>query len=472
MRQVTIDPITRIEGHLRVEIKVEGGKIVQARCSGALFRGLEIILLGRFPLDAQRITPRICGVCPVAHATAAALALDTALGVEENIPQNGWLLRNLIYAANWLHNHVLHFYHLALPDYLDPKGTPLAGLLAAELGDRRFSPEENQTLLEHYALALEVRRKAHELVAIFGGKMPHEVGIVPGGVTQKPGLAEVTAFRFRLREIRDFLENIYVKDVLLLAARYPDYFALGRVGRLLSFGAFPEPSRTRVFPAGSLQDGAVQPLDCEGIAEEVARSWYAGGAGHPRAGQTEPDPYKAEAYSWIKAPRYKGKALEVGPAARVFLASHLGPGDFAKLAGELLSEARISLEQLSSAMGRHLARAIEALFLAQRMETWLAELEINGPVAVPFGIPSEATGQGLTDAPRGALGHWLRIERGVIAHYQVISPTTWNASPRDEQGQPGPIEEALEGTPVSGDGLLEAGRIVRSFDPCLACAVQ
>lgn len=472
MRQVTIDPITRIEGHLRVEIKVEDGKIVQARCSGALFRGLEIILLGRFPLDAQRITTRICGVCPVAHATASALALDMALGIAEDVPPNGRLLRNLIYAANWLHNHVLHFYHLALPDYIDPRGTPLASLLAAEPADRRFSPAENHRLLEHYVLALEVRRKAHELVALFGGKMPHEVGIVPGGVTHKPKLSEITAFRFRLREIREFLENVYVKDVLLLALRYADYFSLGRVGRLLSFGAFPEDSHTRAFPAGSLQNGEVQSLDPQGIKEEVAWSWYAGEDGHLSAGKTAPDPYKAGAYSWIKAPRYQGKPFEVGPAARVSLTLRLGSPDFLELAQDLMREAKISAEQLSSAMGRHLARAIEALFLAQRMETWLAGLEVGGPVATPFRIPHESMGRGLTDAPRGALGHWLRIEHGLIAHYQVISPTTWNASPRDGRGQPGPIEEALEGTPVSGDGLLEAGRIVRSFDPCLACAIQ
>lgn len=472
MRQLIIDPITRIEGHLRVEIKVEGGKIVHAQCSGALFRGLEIILLGRFPLDAQRITTRICGVCPVAHATAAAMALDMALGIEEHIPRNGWLLRNLIYAANWLHNHILHFYHLALPDYLDPQGTPLAGLLAAEPTDRRFSPAENQRLLEHYMLALEMRRKAHELVAIFGGKMPHEVGIVPGGVAHSPGLAELTAFRFRLREIRGFLENVYVPDVLLLASRYTDYFSLGRVGRLLSFGAFPEGSHTRAFPAGSLQNGEVRPLDPQGIKEEVACSWYAEKADHPSAERTTPDLYKAGAYSWIKAPRYQGRSFEVGPAARVALALRVGSPDFHALAQDLLGEAKADAQQLSSVMGRHLARAIEALFLAQRMETWLAQLEVDGPVAAPFRVPSAAVGQGLTDAPRGALGHWLRIERGVIAHYQVISPTTWNASPRDERGQPGPIEEALEGTPVTGDGRLEAGRIVRSFDPCLACAVQ
>lgn len=472
MHTISIDPITRIEGHLRVEIKVEGGKIVQARCSGALFRGLELILIGRFPLDAQRLTTRICGVCPIAHATAACLALDQAAGVLENIPPNAWLLRNLVYAANWLHNHILHFYHLALPDYLDARHSPLAGLLATDSEDRRFSHEENSQLLAHYLKALEARRKAHELVALLGGKMPHEVGIVPGGFAYRPTLAEIAAFRYRLKEIRAFLEDVYIKDVLLLAWRYPEYFQVGRVGRLLSFGAFPDVQNKRLFPAGLWENGRVEPLDPCALREELAFSRYVGRSGHPWEERAQPAPQKQGAYSWIKAPRYQGKAFEVGPAARALLAMHFGVPRFKELAEDLLREAQATPDQFSSVMGRHLARALEALFLADQMEGWLALLAPHGPVALPVRVPQEAEGQGLTDAPRGALGHWLRIEQGRIAHYEVISPTTWNASPRDELGQPGPIEQALEGTAVRKDGLLEAGRVIRSFDPCLACAVQ
>ncbi|MFN3346806.1 MAG: nickel-dependent hydrogenase large subunit [Candidatus Bipolaricaulaceae bacterium] len=472
MRTINIDPITRIEGHLRVEITVEGGRIVQARCSGALFRGLEFILIGRFPPDAQRLTTRICGVCPIAHATAASLALDQAAGVLESIPQNAWLLRNLIYAANWLHNHVLHFYHLALPDYIDASHSPLSSLLATPGEDHRFSQEENGQLLAHYLQALEVRRKAHELVALLGGKMPHEVGIVPGGVASRPTLAEIVAFRHRLREIRAFLEGVYLKDVLLLVRRYQEYFRVGRVGRLLSFGAFPDAQNRRLFPAGVWEDGHVEPLVPQALQEDLAFSRYLGESGHPSRERAQPAPQKQGAYSWIKAPRYRGKAFEVGPAARALLAIHLGVPGFQGLAEDLLREAQATPDQLSSVMGRHLARAMEALFLAGQMERWLDLVDPHGPVALPVRVPREAAGQGLTDAPRGALGHWLRIEQERIAHYQVISPTTWNASPRDELGQPGPIEQALEGTPVRGDGLLEAGRIVRSFDPCLACAVQ
>lgn len=472
MPTLTIDPITRIEGHLRVEIKVEDGRIVQARCSGALFRGIELILIGRHPWDAQRLTTRICGVCPIAHATAAAFALDQAAGVEETVPNNGRLLRNLIYSANWLQNHILHFYHLALPDYLDGSHPPLAGLLGVENEDVRFSSEENARLLEHYVVALDVRRKAHELVALFGGKMPHEVGIVPGGAAHRPTLAEISAYRFRLREIRAFLEETYVKDVLLLAQRYQNYFELGQVRRLLTFGAFPEGKEQRFFPAGVCENGAIEPLDPQAIREALAFSRYQGEGAPPALGRTAPDPHKEGAYSWLKAPRYRDKAHEVGPAARVYLALQLGPARLQALAQDLMREAHARPEALSSVMGRHLARAIEALCLAERMELWLEELDPGAAVAVSVRAPAEAEGQGLTDAPRGALGHWLRIEHGRIAHYQVISPTTWNAAPQDERGQPGPIEDALEGTPVRGDGLLEAVRIVRSLDPCLACAVH
>ena len=475
MRVVAVDPITRIEGHLKVELTVEDGRIVRARSSGALFRGIEIILVGRHPLDAQRITTRICGVCPIAHSTAASFALDEALGISQDIPQNGRILRNLIYAANWLHNHILHFYHLSLPDYVSFRGLPLSEFLSSGVEEERFSSEENEKLVQHYLAALEVRRKAHELLALLGGKMPHDMAIVPGGVCFRPDPATLLAFRFRLAEIRGFLENIYVSDVLLLCRRYADYFEIGKVRRLLTFGAFPEGNfglEGRLFPAGLVKDGEPEKFDPQQILEGVESSWYRGEKAHPWENSTQPDPQKVEGYSWVKAPRYKGEAYEVGPAARVALSLLWGPQDFRILARELLGEAGVGPEALSSVMGRHLSRAIEAVFLAKRMDGWLSQVDLDQPVAKAFHVPPEAEGQGLTDAPRGALGHWVRIKDGKIAHYQVISPTTWNASPRDERGKPGPIEEALEGTKVGDNALLVAGRIVRSFDPCMACAVQ
>ncbi len=469
MNRVAIDPITRIEGHLRVEIQVEDGVIREARCSGALYRGLEQILVGRHPLDAQKITQRICGVCPLAHSTAASLCLDDALGLTP--PRNGQLLRNLIYGANFLHNHILHFYHLALPDYLSSWALPGA-LSPGTDEDRRFFREESQELAEHYLKALEMRRKAQELVALFGGKMPHDMSIVPGGVTYRPTLGEVAAFRFRLKEIAGFIEGTYIPDILLLAERYHDHFQLGRVGKLLTFGCFPL-DEGRLFPAGAIFDGEFVPFDPGEIREGFAHSWYSGdGPQPPWEEEAAPDLDKAGAYSWIKSPRYRGEPCEVGPAARAAVGLQVGSPEFQSLAQDLLREANASPAALSSVMGRHLARGIEALFLARAMERWLSELNLFAPVAVEYKIPEESGGQGLVDAPRGALGHWIRISGKIIARYQVIAPTTWNASPRDGEGKPGPIEQALQGTVVSGDGTLEAGRIVRSFDPCLACAIQ
>ncbi len=485
MRTVLVDPITRIEGHLRIELRVEDGLIREAYSSGGLYRGLEEILVGRHPLDAQKITSRICGVCPLAHSLAAAYCLDDALGLAGRVPPTGRLLRNLIYGANFLHNHVLHFYHLALPDYLDPSLlsgnlAALGGLLSAGVsaGESRFSASETGELVAHYVEALEIRRRAHELEALLGGKMPHDMAIVPGGVTYRPGLPEVASYRFRLKEIRDFMENRYLPDVFLLLERHHDHFALGRVGNLLSFGCFPvEDGMTgvagRLFPAGIVRSGQVEPLDIAAVTESVARSWYEGdGADAPLSGRAEPTPGRDGGYSWVKSPRYGGEPFEVGPAARVRIGLGLGDAAFRRLAQDLLREAGVGPEDLSSVAGRHVARAIEARYLSQVLDGWLDALDLQGPIAVPFAIPAEAEGCGLTCAPRGALGHWVRIEDGKIGRYQVIAPTTWNASPRDADGVRGPIEQALTGTRVNGDGLVEAGRIVRSFDPCLACAVQ
>lgn len=459
--------------------------IREAYSSGGLYRGLEEILVGRHPLDAQKITSRICGVCPLAHSLAAAYCLEDAMGLSAQIPPNGRLLRNLIYGANFLHNHLLHFYHLALPDYLDPSVLPgsraaLGGLLSSGVpaGEGRFSVSETEGLVSHYVEALDVRRRAHELEALFGGKMPHDMAIVPGGVTHRPDLSEVESYRFRLKEIRDFVESRYLPDLLLFLARHRDHFEIGRGRNLLSFGCFPSRDGAsgvsdRLFPAGVFRAGRVEPLDVAEITESIASSWYEGEeAGAPLAEQPEPAPGRDGSYSWVKSPRYGGETFEVGPAARVRIGLEQGEAAFRDLAREFLREAGVGPDDLASVAGRHLARGIEARYLACKLDEWVAALDLGGPIAAPFAIPDEAEGCGLTCAPRGALGHWVRIRDGRIRNYQVISPTTWNASPRDGPGVPGPIEQALVGTRVKGDGLVEAGRIVRSFDPCLACAVQ
>jgi hydrogenase large subunit len=250
--KIRIDPVTRIEGHLAVEAVIDSGQVKEARSAGTLFRGFEIILKGRDPRDANRLTQRICGVCPTAHATASALCIDEAFGLSDMIPDNGRLLRALIFGANFLQSHVLHFYHLAALDYVDAANVlgDVAPFVPRYQGDYRVSHETSAELVNHYVRALNIRRQCQEMLSIFGGKMPHNVGIVPGGVTEQPTEDKITNFLWRLNEIRDFIENVYIPDVLLVAKTYDDYFAVGPgCKRLLSYGGFDLPDG-RLFESG------------------------------------------------------------------------------------------------------------------------------------------------------------------------------------------------------------------------------
>lgn len=500
-QKITIDPVTRIEGHLKVEVAVDNGVVREARCSGTLFRGIELILLGRHPFDAQRITQRICGVCPTSHATASTFALDGACNISDRIPENGRLLRNLILGANFLQSHILHFYHLAALDYTDVtavadydgsdpellsikefiKRGQLGPFVPRYEGDYRLSKQENRSLTAHYVTALGIRRKTHELGAIFGGKMPHNMGIVPGGVTAEPTTSKIADFLWRLNTVRDFINSCYIPDVLAVAGGYPDHLSQGKgCGNYLSYGVMdldgggPCCERKRLLNSGVMIDGKVQPVDVAAISESVAHSRYENGSGgRPSASSTQPEPTKTAGYSWIKAPRYNGKSTEVGPLARFMVAYHSGDERIIKLVDSTLSQAGLKLDQMKSTLGRHLARALEAKLVADAMAEWVVALKPGEPHCAVFDILPEGEGVGMTGAPRGALAHWLKVADGKIAHYQAVVPTTWNASPRDEDDQPGPIEQALTGTTVRDvDNPAEIVRIVRSFDPCLACAVH
>jgi len=277
MAKIVIDPVTRIEGHLKVEAVTEKGKVQEARCSGLLYRGFERILRGRDPRDAQRITQRICGVCPTAHATASSLTLDNAFGITEQVPHNGRVMRNLIFGSNYIQSHLLHFYHLAALDYVDV--TAAAGYTGADQrlqkvadfvakgnlapftpryeGDYRLDKETNQAAVSHYVEALDKRREAHELLAIFGGKGPHNMGIFPGGTLEQVTVDKIAAFRWRLERIRQFIDQVYLADVLAVAKAYPDYFEIGRGSRrYLSYGSFDLDNnpdvmkRQRMLPSG------------------------------------------------------------------------------------------------------------------------------------------------------------------------------------------------------------------------------
>ncbi len=500
---IIIDPLTRIEGHLKIEIKVENGKVTEAYSSGEMFRGIEIILRDRSPLDAPMIAQRICGVCPQVHGTGSVMALDDAFGIKP--AKNGRIIRNLMLGSNFLQSHILHFYLLSALDFvditaaLDYKGTDskiikikewiksdldsgsrTAGspFLPRYEGDYVKDHELNIHAIASYIKAIEIRRKCHEMLAIFGGKMPHCQTLVPGGVTCVPTVDKIMAFKSRLSEIKNFVEKTYIPDVIAIAKNYPDYFAIGKgTSDFMSYGGFPEneDNSSWLFPRGVLTGKKVSDFEAEKITEFVKHSKYSSESGlNPYDEQTIPSPFKKDAYSWIKSPRYNGKVVEVGPLARALISySANSNSELNNLVKSALTELSASPENLISTMGRHAARALESKILIDRMEYWLDELIPGGPVANDFSIPLSSKGKGLTEGPRGSLGHWIKIENKRISNYQAVVPTTWNGSPKDDNNNPGPFEMALIGTPVADSkNPIEPARVIRSFDPCLACAIH
>ncbi|HIE26787.1 TPA: nickel-dependent hydrogenase large subunit [Candidatus Poribacteria bacterium] len=503
--KIIIDPITRIEGHLKVEAVVDDGEVKDAKSSGTLFRGIELIMQGRDPRDAPRIAQRICGVCPATHSVASTQCVDSAFGITDKIPENGRIIRNLILGSNYIQSHILHFYHLAALDYVDVTQAAdyvgndptlnsvkdfigrgeLAPFFPRYEGDYRLTKEADVAALSHYVQALEMRQKAHKMLAIFGGKMPHNCGVLPGGVTEIPTVDKITSLLWHLSDIRDFIDNVYIPDIIAIAHAYSDYFGIGQgCGNLLSYGGFDLES-TEIDPAKRnrlLKQGAVSlsdvlnlsSLDTSKIAEQVEHSWYdAPGNGHPSETKTIPLPDKEGAYSWLKSPRYDGKVYEVGPLARICVTYLSGDATVKNLVDSTLSEFDAEPTALLSVLGRHAARALDCKFVADAMVQWVQELKIGEPVYYDYTLPEEGSGMGLVEGPRGALGHWIQVKDGKIANYQAVVPTTWNASPRDNNDQPGPIEQALIGTKIRDpENPFEIVRIVRSFDPCLACSVH
>ncbi len=476
--KIKIDPITRIEGHLAIEAVVDDGVVKEASSAGTLFRGFEIILQGRDPRDANRLTQRICGVCPTAHATASALCLDEAFGLTDKIPDNGKLIRALIFGSNFLQSHILHFYHLAALDYVDAAGAigDVAPFVPRYEGDFRVTGEVNAELVNHYVRALDIRRKCQEMLSIFGGKMPHNVAIVPGGVTEQLTEDKITNFLWRLNEIRDFIDNTYISDVIAVAKVYNDYFGVGPgCKRLLSYGGFDLPAG-RLFKSGVISpDLKYEPFAKDNITEDLKHSWYAnsGSGKNPAQGQTEPELKKKEAYSFLKSPRYKGTVCEVGPLARMVNNYVQGDETVKALVDSVLGEFGAGVDALYSVLGRHAARAVEAKIVGDAMADWLMQLKPSEPAIVESQVPEQGEGAGLSEAPRGAVGHWITVKDSKIDRYQVISPTAWNGSPKDDKDQPGAVEQAIIGTKVKDkDNPFELVRIVRAFDPCLACAVH
>lgn len=495
-KKMLIDPVTRIEGHLKVDLEIEDNTIVSARSSGMLYRGIEQILIGRDPRDASQITQRICGVCPIAHGMASSMCLDSAFGISEKIPKNAWLVRNLIHASNHIHNSILHFYHLALLDYIDV--TRVKKGISSELDlvvqflqreektpfvprdeDFRFPDDINQRMVENYLKALDIRKLTHEALAVFGGKMPHQCGIIPGGVTQKVDAGKIENFLGKIKEIAEFVNFNYWQDLIDLIKYYPEISTTGRgCGNLLAYGAFPVPTNggfEKFQPGGVLYSEGknMEDLNPDEITESVEYSWYHGSTAHPATSFPQPEPFKEKAYSWLKSPRYKGRVFEVGPLARVLVAYAGNVQPWKDAVDEALNNSGMKIDDMISVAGRHLCRGIECRMLLKEAEKWLLKIDTDGEFYFDYEIPQESKGFGLSEGARGAVGHWVSIKDKKIAHYQVISPTTWNCSPRDENGNPGPLEQALMGLKIKDENHpVEALRVVRSFDPCLACSVQ
>lgn len=450
----TIFPFTRIHAPMRLDVDIIGGKVVDAHVSGTLFRGFENMMIGRDPRDSVLFMQRICGICSSAHSVASAYALQQISNVA--MPPNGQHLTNLIFAADIIQNHLRHFYVLVFFDYV--KGPNIPPYVPRLNGDYRIPEKVSAELTEHMKQGVHMSARAHEMMAVFGAKTPHQQTILPSGVTEKASSERIGAYRSILSEITEWVEKVHIPDVLTIASYYKDYYNLGTGhGNFISYGMFSLPaSGKQEFQPGIIKNmGLVEQVDMAKITEDITSSWYSDqtSARHPAEGTTVPARDKAEAYSWVKAPRYEGLPFETGPLARGFIS-----GDY---------------RRGISAMDRLVARAYETLKICRLAFSWLEQVALNGPTISPYTPLPNGYGYGTTDAMRGALGHWLKVKNGKVENYQVITPTTWNFSPRDSQERRGPVEEALVGTPAADpESLIEVGRVVRSYDPCFTCAVH
>ncbi|WP_061290759.1 nickel-dependent hydrogenase large subunit [Azotobacter vinelandii] len=573
-RRIVVDPVTRIEGHMRCEVNVDASNVItNAVSTGTMWRGLEVILKGRDPRDAWAFVERICGVCTGTHALTSVRAVEDALDIR--IPYNAHLIRNLMDKTLQVHDHIVHFYHLHALDWVNPvnalKADPKAtsalqqavspahaksspgyfrdvqtrlkkfvesgqlGLFSNGYWDNpayKLPPEADLMAVAHYLEALDLQKDIVKIHTIFGGKNPHPNYMV-GGVACAINLDDVgaagapvnmTSLNFvleRIHEAREFTRNVYLPDVLAVAGIYKDWLYGGGLAahNLLSYGTFtkvPYDKSSDLLPAGAIVGGnwdEVLPVDVrdpEEIQEFVSHSWYSYADEtkglHPWDGVTEPkfelgpntkgsrthiqEIDEAHKYSWIKAPRWRGHAMEVGPLARYIIAYASGREyvkeqvDRSLAAFNQSTGLNLGLKQfLPSTLGRTLARALECeLAVDSMIDDWQAlvgnikagdRATANVEKWDPSTWPKEARGVGINEAPRGALGHWIRIKDGRIENYQAIVPTTWNGTPRDHLGNIGAYEAALLGTRMERpDEPVEILRTLHSFDPCLACSTH
>ncbi len=526
--RAVLDPLTRIEGHLRVECEVQNGKIVDAWVSDTLYRGMETVLLDRKPSDAFYVAQRICGVCPISHGHASTMSAESAWGLQ--IPAGARLVRNLIEAAQYLHSHVLWFYTLTALDYVDPvkalsaniadtyalaqkAGTGVSdfGAVAKRLkafvdngqlsiftngwfGHPAYAPDMPAELhliaVAHYLEALKIQGEAAQIIALMGGKFPHFMTSIPGGTAWMPTEEKLDDVLFRFTNINDFVTNTMIPDTLAIAPFYVGALGYGAgVGNFLAWGVFTQEGgeanaegaydlNKRYLPGGVITGGQLSVADADPtkVTEFIEHSWYSSPTGlNPAEGKTKADYTKYdnnEKYSWGKAPRYDGKPMEVGPLSRMLIAYLKGVAPVKSIVDTALGAlgAAGKPEVLVSLLGRVAARNLEAKVVADWSLEWVTELvaALKGGEASFFqtGEKSSGKGAGLWEAPRGAVGHWMSIDSGRISNYQVVTPSTWDTSPRDKDGVRGPMEEALIGAPIMEvERPLEALRIAHSFDP-------
>jgi len=555
--RIVIDPITRIEGHLRIEAEIQNGKVVNAYSSSTMVRGIEKIVMGRDPRDVWAFVQRACGVCTTVHAIASIRAVENALGIA--VPQNAELARNIILASQYVHDHVVHFYHLHALDWVDvtkvldadpgktsalaqsisswPKSSPgyfsdiknriKKFVESGQLGifangywghpAMKLPAEANLMAVAHYLEALEWQKEIVKVHTILGGKNPHPHFVV-GGMgspinTEDAGGLNTDKLAYLGKLLKDadtFVNQVYIPDLLAIASFYKDWGAIGGAAfkNFLSFGDLPVNGMNNKdsfkFPAGAILNGDISKIhdidfsDANGIQEFVKNSWYNYSGGddvglHPWAGETNINytgpkpPYDQldvnKEYSFVKTPRWKGNPMEVGPLARVLIGYAKGIPEYKELVDATLTKLNVPVTALFSTLGRTAARGLETILTGrwglEFYNSLLTNIK-NGDTKManmekwdPSTWPKEAKGVGIQEAPRGGLSHWIVIKDGKTANYQMIVPTTWNASPRDPKGQMSAYEASLIGTPIADPkNPVEILRTIHSFDPCLACAVH
>ena len=554
-KHIVIDPITRIEGHLRIEAVIDENNVVtDAYSSSTMFRGIEEILKGRDPRDCGLLAMRICGVCTGTHYQRSIEAVEHAFKV--TIPKNARLVRNMMQGALYIHDHVVHFYHLHALDWVDitkaleadPKKAVEEAQKWAKLSSQRpwnasedvfaevqervtkyvkqgrlgvfgnaywgskaykLTPEQNLIGLSHYLDALELQREIAKAQAIFGGKNPHPQSIVVGGVTCVQDIknpARIAEFKDIIQKAQKFSKQAYLPDVYMAGTMYADE-ALdgtgGGLGNYMSYGDFNLDDTSfyeaaKLFPSGIVMNkdlSKVYDLDQTKISEDVTHSWYEGKTNlHPYEGETKPNytGFKEKKdgiayldiknkYSWIKSPLYNDNRMEVGPLARMIVGVAKGDERISKYVTTFLKNGNLPTKVLFSTVGRTAARAIETEMMCDVVIEWADELAKNAAggdlstwTEFDFDkVSKDAQGFGMAEAPRGALGHWIKIKDGKVLNYQAVVPSTWNAAPKDYKNRMGAYEASLVGTKVvDPDMPLEILRTIHSFDPCIACAVH